>query len=392
MPARPKRPITGAGLRIYSAQSVVDAAYERIEWIMREFGRQVVVRVSGGKDSTVILAIALAVARELDLLPLKVYWLDQEAEWDSTVEIVREWMYRDEVEPLWLQVPFRIFNASSQYDHWLKAWDPDAADRWIHERDPIALTENVYGTDRFVKLFGASLAYHLGERPAASIAGVRCEESPNRRKGLTHHTSYKWVTWGNVEDKKLGHYTFYPIFDWHYRDVWKFIFERGLRYSTHYDTLYRAGIDVRHMRVSNLHHETAVNSLFQLQEFEPDTYDRLVARIGGIDMAGKLGAADYFPSELPFMFEDWRDYRDYLLAELVDAEYRPFLAKLFNETDRKLPASVLAESYRIGVRSILTCDWEGVKYGNWRQSPHIYHLLRDNRPHWKTVEEVPIQA
>ncbi len=381
----------GVGLRIYSNQNVVDAARDRFEMIFREFDN-VVVRVSGGKDSTVILALALEVAAELDRLPVKVYWLDQEAEWESTVDIVRRWMYRDDVDPLWLQVPFRIFNAASTVDHWLHAWDPAASDLWVHDRDPIALTENVYGTDRFAALFGASLKFHFDDQPAASIAGVRCEESPNRRKGLTYWPAYKWITWGNIEDKRRGQFTFYPIYDWRYTDVWRFIVENGLEYSRHYDLLHRYGVGVRNMRVSNLHHETAVRSLFHLQEFEPHTYERLVARIGGVDMAGKFGEADFFPNEVPFMFDGWRDYRDYLLANLVDDDYRPPLAKLFNEMDRKLPDDMLRESYRIQVRSIMTCDWEGVKLGNWIHSPQVWPRWKGNKPHWKTVAELPVPA
>jgi predicted phosphoadenosine phosphosulfate sulfurtransferase len=77
-------------------------------------------------------------------------------------------------------------------------------------------------------------------------------------------------------------------------------------------------MSVNNMRVSNVHHETSVHSLFYMQEVEPETYARLTQRIGGIDMAGKMGVADYFIHELPFMFKDWAEYRDYLLDKLIE--------------------------------------------------------------------------
>jgi hypothetical protein len=37
------------------------------------------------------------------------------------------------------------------------------------------------------------------------------------------------------------------------------------------------------MGVSNLHHETAVRSLFHLQEIDGDLYERVVQRLPGVD-------------------------------------------------------------------------------------------------------------
>jgi predicted phosphoadenosine phosphosulfate sulfurtransferase len=383
---------TGAGTRIYSERTVLQAAYDRIEWLFGEFDN-VVVRVSGGKDSTVIYWIALEVARHLGRLPLKVYWLDQEAEWQSTVDIVGDWMRHPDVDPIWLQVPFRIFNAASQTDHWLYAWDPAAEGKWVHAPDPLARRENVYGTDRFVELFGAASAHEFGGRKACSITGVRAQESPNRRKGLTSFKTYKWATWGGKEPDWPDNYQFHPLYDWTFVDVWKCILDHGWEYNRLYDTQYRYGVHLQKMRVSNLHHETAVHSLFHLQEFEPETYERLAARIEGVDAAGKLGVDDYFVSEVPFMFDGWRDYRDYLLVHLVDPEYRPGMAKTMNEHDRKLPPGKwLDKAHRMHVQAILTCDWESVKLDNFFQSPEVWQVQRANKPQWKTVEEVPVPS
>ena len=354
-------------MRIELNETVLEAGRRRIRWLFDEFDT-IVVNVSGGKDSTVVMHLALEVARELGRTPIYLYWLDQEAEWQSTVDIVGEWMRDPDVIPLWLQVPFRIFNATSGHSHWLHAWDADAEDLWIHPRDPLAKTENVYGVDRFAKLFEAVMAYHFHGQKVARLAGVRAEESMARLNGVTGHHLYGGETWGNGSGAKRGqqHYTFYPIYDWRMTDVWKFIHDGGFAYNRLYDLQFRHGLPVRAMRVSNLHHETAVNALFYVQEFEPDTYARLTARIEGIDMAAKLTDDGFNPGELPHMFRDWAEYRDYLLEHLIEREdWRKTMAARFASQQKRCPEERLNDMFAQHVRSILRQDWEGILPGNW---------------------------
>jgi predicted phosphoadenosine phosphosulfate sulfurtransferase len=356
-------------MRIYRNLDVLEAARQRIRWIFSEFPN-VVCNVSGGKDSTVLWHLALETAQELGRTPLKTFWIDQEAEWQSTVDIIREWMYHPDVEPHWLQVPFKIFNATSTTEHWLHAWDPEREEDWIHPADPIAIRENPYGTDRFHDLFKAFAKYHFPDQPCAFLNGMRAEEAPARSVGLTEQVTYKGETWGRTEDSKRKHYSFAPLYDWSYLDIWKAIHSNGWPYNRHYDAQYRYGIPLPRMRVSNVHHETAVHSLFYMQEVEPETYERLCARIDGIDMAGKMGKDDYFVSDLPPMFQDWREYRDFLLEKLIDnADWRERFEKRFAYHDRDF--SALGDMlYRVQVQSILTNDWEGEKMRHFEM---LYH-------------------
>ena len=87
-------------MKIYSNVNVYDAALKRMNWLFDEFPN-VVVGFSGGKDSTVVYNLALQVAREKNRLPLRVLFLDQEAEWQSTIDTVRLVMENPDVEPLW---------------------------------------------------------------------------------------------------------------------------------------------------------------------------------------------------------------------------------------------------------------------------------------------------
>lgn len=81
------------------------------------------------------------------------------------------------------------------------------------------------------------------------------------------------------------------------------------------------GIGIPNMRVSALIHETAVTSLYELQEAEPVLYEKVIRRVQGADTIGKMGAEDFMPKELPFMFESWEEYAKYLYENLVNDEY-----------------------------------------------------------------------
>jgi predicted phosphoadenosine phosphosulfate sulfurtransferase len=354
-------------LRYYLNKTVLEAARERIAFIFDEF-EDVVVGYSGGKDSTVIFHLTLDEARKRGRLPLKVLFIDQEAEWQATIDLMRTVMLHPDVEPFWLQVPIRLFNATSTEEEWLECWSPGDEARWMRPKEPYAIGENVYGTNRFGELFNAFFRHHFPDRRACLIGGVRTEESPSRMVGLTHLPKYKFVTWGKTLTKGL-HWTFYPIYDWAWTDVWKAIHEHDWPYNRIYDYQYSRGMPVQDMRVSNVHHETAVKALFVIQEFEPETYARLTQRIGGVDMAGKMGAADFFVHKLPFMFKDWEEYRDYLLEKLVAEEHQDKFRKHFKRQIRYYEGHLGDKLFKAQVQSILTNDYHCTKLKNFDNRP-----------------------
>jgi predicted phosphoadenosine phosphosulfate sulfurtransferase len=348
------------GLRILSKQTTLEAARARIKWIFDEFEGRVMVNVSGGKDSLVLLELSLEAARAGGYLPVSVYWLDQEAEWQSVVDLIYEWMDRPEVDPWLLQCPFRIFNATSTTSHWLNAWEVGKEDLYVHPRHPKAITVNTFGTDRFYELFAEILHARFGDEKCVALSGVRAEEARTRFMGTTHAASYKWITWGGRAPAGHPNQTvLYPLYDWTYLDVWKCIHEHGWPYAKLYDQLWQRGGHPLTMRVSNLTHENAVAELFFLQEVEPDTFERLICRMEGTHMAAMLGL-EYFVHDLPFMFESWREYRDHLLKHLVDPEHQAYMAHLFARMDRRTPPGLWADfAWKAHCRVIMLNDVEG---------------------------------
>lgn len=147
-----------------------------------------------------------------------------------------------------------------------------------------------------------------------------------------------------------------PIIDWQYRDVWKYLIEGNFKYNKIYDKMYMLGHDIRTMRVSNLVHEKAFRCLTDLQELEPETYERLEKRLMGVHTAAIYGKENliYSIKSLPEQFKTWKEYKDFLL-ESIHSD----LCKLF-----KYQWSRFGETDDIGackymVKRILLCDWEG---------------------------------
>ena len=351
-------------MRVYLDENVLEMGRRRINWCFDEFDR-ICVNVSGGKDSTVVFELAYEIAQERNQ-KLWCMWIDQEAEYASTEGMVRSWMERDGVEPVWVQCPMKITNSTSDEEDFLDCWNPEKEDLWMREKSDMSYKENTYGTDRFTELFEEILFEHVADSDGGidvcALGGVRAEESPTRYLGMTNGSVHKGVTYGTSSDYDNVK-TIYPIYDWSYSDVWKLIHDNGYEYNDIYDVQYKENISIRDMRVSNLNHETAVTHLFTLQEFEPDTWNKLVKRLDGIHMAGQLEEANYVPSSLPHMFKDWREYRNYLLRHVVEDEEKKKHFKRHFFTHDLMGEHLSEERYRANVRGhvrgILTNDWEG---------------------------------
>lgn len=331
-------------------RSVFDAARNRVRFIFREFER-IVVSYSGGKDSTCTFYLALWEAERANRT-FEVFFLDQEAEYRSTIDMVEMVMGHPRAIPRWYQVPMLMTNATSHRDIFLRAWEPGAD--WVHPKHPLA-THRIEGAypDRFHDFF--EWFEGLDTVPTAHLVGLRAFESMNRQRSILKQNGYGNYAWSTKCKGATESYRFYPIWDFQGGDVWKMIADHDLPYNRVYDRMIaRSGANIRTMRVSNLIHEQAFRSLASLQEFEPDTYDRLVARLGGVHCAARYAEDEYLfdATRLPAAFRTWREYRDHLIATTPIGTRERFLGRFGRQGEDEA-------IHQHQVKQILLNDWEG---------------------------------
>jgi hypothetical protein len=171
----------GSAAMIYLQNNVFDEALERLRMIF-DGHDDVIVSMSGGKDSTVLFRMALMVAQERGRLPLKVFWLDQEAEWQATVDYMQHIMELPEVTPYWYQIPFEFTNTLSPEKNFISVWNPEDKAIWIHPQHPLSIKENPSSENRFHELVNVLPSYctdsEKGHARYAAAIRLGMEEIP----------------------------------------------------------------------------------------------------------------------------------------------------------------------------------------------------------------------
>jgi len=311
--------------------NVLEATRERMVFIFDSF-EQIIVSISGGKDSTCMAHLALSEAQRRGR-KIGLHFLDEEVVYESTVEQIEYLMglFPENVAKIWLQIEFRLTNATSVEDGQLICWEAGKHKLWMRPKKPYAIQHRMWSEESQTvrnknKGFGFYDVIENFERcynGAAFLVGLRAAgESPNRWRAVVKnpvHIADRDVYWGTKKDKN---YSLYPIYDWNFHDVWKYVYDEGLRYSKVYDWQFRKGYSINQMRVSSLIHERAFKSICDLPEFEPKTYNRLCKRIKGIALVQETGkSAKLFACrKLPKNYRSWIAFRDFLIQTHPDQE------------------------------------------------------------------------
>lgn len=318
-------------------ENVVEAARKRISFIFDEF-ENITVSISGGKDSTVLAHLALVEAHKRNR-KIGIFFLDEEVVYQSTIDQVRYIysLYPENTIKLWYQIEFNLTNSTSQNETQLKCWEAGKHKIWMRPKEPDSIkfpewdreTQTIADKNKGFGFYDALDNFQAVRPNTASLVGLRAVESPNRWRAVVKNPVYKNIYWGTK--RKYNSYNFYPLYDWNFQDIWRYIYENNIKYSKIYDYQYMKGFGIRDMRVSSLIHEKSFKSLVELPEFEPKTYDKLLKRIAGIQVGHLYGKDDKLLScrKLPKNFRDWIEYRDFLLKTYPDADMKPVFEKRF---------------------------------------------------------------
>jgi len=324
--------------QVFIDKDVVTAAKERIAYIFDEF-ENITVSVSGGKDSTVLAWLALQEAHKRDR-KIGIFFLDEEVVYQSTVDQV-QWLmelYPKNTTKIWLQFPFRLTNSTSLTETQLICWEEGKHKIWMRPKFPWAIqhmpwdaeTVTIRDKNKGFGFYDVIENFQSHRDRTAFLVGLRGQESPNRWRAVSKNPGYKDICWCTKTGGE-GSASFYPLYDWNFHDIWKFIYDNKIRYSRIYDYQWKKGLPQSEIRVSSLIHEHSFKSLVELPEFEPKTYDKLLKRVKGIQVGNLYGkdTALLKCRKLPKNYDSWRDYRDFLMETYPDREKKWIFEKRF---------------------------------------------------------------
>lgn len=273
----PKR---GLGIDVYTA------AKQRIEWTFDNFER-IYISFSAGKDSAVMLHMVMAEAIKRNRV-IGCLFIDWECQIGLTINFAREMFekYKDNIEPYWVALPMKTWNACSQIEPEWTAWENEKKCLWVRQPDKSSITDMDFFTfyyegmtfEEFVPAFGDW--YAQGQKCAAFI-GIRADESLNRFRTIA--SSKKDTIDGKLWTTRVVSdvWNVYPIYDWHTMDIWTFFAKEKKPYNKLYDRMHQAGIKISQMRICEPFGDEARKGLWLYQVVEPAMWAKVCLRVAG---------------------------------------------------------------------------------------------------------------
>lgn len=277
----------------YSDLSVYDAACQRLDYVYSRFNK-VYVCFSGGKDSGVMLHMAIAAATRHRKLPVDVLIIDLEAQYQHTVDFMLRMSVRPDVRVHWICLPIRLRNAVSQYKpHWT-CWDTSKRPAWVRDfpDTPWLINDESYFPffrkgmefEKFMIDYGN---WFSDGEDTACLVGIRSSESLNRYNtiGNRKKATYKGWQWSTKMADTL--YNFYPLYDWTVQDIWTANARFGYDYNKIYDLMYLAGVPLSQMRLCQPYGDDQRKGLYLFKILEPDTWMKVVNRVEGANFGNR---------------------------------------------------------------------------------------------------------
>ena len=290
-------------MKVYKEINVYDAAVERFDYIYSNFDK-VYVSFSNGKDSGVLLNLAIEAARRAGKLPVNVLYIDMEAQYRHAIEFTHRMFSRPEVQGWWVCLPIHLRNAVSQYQpHWL-CWDKDKRDAWIRDypenkwvvKDEDFFPFFVRGME-FEEFVPAFAEWFAGGEKTACCVGIRSDESLNRFRTIASESKVKldnknWTTKLNPKEESSKVYNCYPIYDWRVEDIWRANGKFGWDYNKIYDIMHLAGVPLHKMRLCQPYGDDQRQGLYLFKILEPETWAKIVNRVEGANFGNRYTEND----------------------------------------------------------------------------------------------------
>ena len=290
-------------MKQYQQINVYDAACLRFDYIYRNF-EKVCISFSNGKDSGVLLNLAIEAAKRHGKLPVNVLYIDMEAQYRHAIEFTHRMFSREEVTGWWVCLPIHLRNAVSQIQPYWIPWEQDKRDAWVREYpdNPHVVTDTEYFPffrygmefEEFVPEFAKW--FSQGKKTACCV-GIRSDESLNRFRTIVSESKitfdgHKWTTKLFPKDQDSQIYNCYPIYDWRCEDIWRANGKFGWDYNRIYDIMHLAGVSIYKMRLCQPDGDDQRQGLYLFKILEPETWAKVVNRVEGANFGNRYTEND----------------------------------------------------------------------------------------------------
>ena len=331
--ARYKR---GEAKQYIDGKTVTEAAEERIRHCYDRFD-EIVVSFSGGKDSTAVLNMVIKVATELDRLPVRVDFFDEEVITPDTYEYVNRVRQRPEVDMNWYCLPFKHAHGCSLRKKEWKTFDPKDEDKWVRPMPDWAISEHPrFKLGMSFQDFG-EVKYPEELGMVCVLTGIRTDESINRLRSIVNNRSnlsQKGESWITLRAKSGNTYFATPIYDWSSHDVWILVREWGLDYNKTYDKYNMTELEgqLAVQRISQAFGEQPIRKLWTWKVMYPEMWDAMLRRLPGVATAYRYANTELFgvgtadkPEKL-----SWQEYTNVVIGYDADVKARNAVRKSIN--------------------------------------------------------------
>lgn len=366
-------------MKRYLSHNVYEAATARLNFVFERFNK-VYVSFSGGKDSGVLLNLAIEAAHRHNKR-LGVLLIDLEAQYKHTIDYIARATNNPGLDVYWVCLPIHLRNAVSQFQpHWL-CWEPGKEDAWVRSMpDNCISNENHFPFFRrgmeFEEFVPAFHQWYSSGEPTACLVGIRSDESLNRFRTIKSEAketfeAKQWST--KVADNC---YNFYPIYDWRTEDIWTANGRFGYDYNKVYDLMHMAGVSIHQQRLCQPYGDDQRKGLYLFKILEPETWQRVVNRVEGANFGNRYSDTDKtvmgnFKVNLP-PGHTYESYARFLLDTMppyLAAHYQKKIDKFWGYwqkegfevmpdfSDAKLEASRKAPSWRRICKVLLKNDY-----------------------------------
>lgn len=406
-------PKIGLGIDVYSASQ------ERIEFTFDNF-EKIYISFSAGKDSTVLLHLVMAEAKKRNR-KIGCFFLDWECQIGLTIEFAKQMYenYAEWIEPYWIALPIKTWNACSQIEPEWTAWDELKKELWVRQPETISITDKSYFPfyydampfEEFVPLFGQ---WYAQSKSCACFVGIRADESLNRFRTVAREKDkFQDKAWTTLVIDDV--WNAYPIYDWKTTDIWTYLGKFKLPYNKLYDRMHQAGIKLSQMRICEPFGDEARKGLWLYQVVEPQMWAKVCIRVSGAN-TGALYASEKgavmgnYAIDLPeghtyesFAFhllntmppKTAEHYKNKLAVYLKWWSKRGYENGIPDKVDRRLESSGRVPTWRKVVKTFLKNDYwcKGLGFSPTKSSAYVKYveLMKRRRLDWK-IKNLEIAA